>query len=143
MLSEYSNIIKPYLKSTTRNKIILFQDSIVGIQPVNIGKLVSEKLKNIPINKKFSFKAKLIIDDVFSSCLIEHEEFGKHIAISNIGILFEPELKIDVNNLFNRYSSSNALFVKWEGVLKDENMFFLTEEYGTKLELKNISHISL
>lgn len=136
-----SKSILEYLNSASRNKIIFFRDNQVGVEPVNIGKLIAKKLNTLPANNRFSLNAKHAIDKIFSFCSIEHEKYGKLIAISNLGILFEPDLKIDIGNLFDRHSSSNALFIRWAGEIKNKNLFFLSQQNGIKVELKNISHI--
>ncbi len=135
------NIILSYLNTTARNKIIFFKDEIAGIVPTDLGNKIAGSISRIVDDKRLSFKAKIIIDDVLSSSLVKHETYGKLIAISNIGILFEPDLKIDIINLFNSYSSGTPLFIKWEGEIDEGNLFFLSKQNGIKVELKNISHI--
>lgn len=133
--------ILSYLKSTARNKIVLFRDDIPGVEPFDIGIAIAEKIVNLLDDRKLSFKAKNEIDKLFSSILINHETFGKLMAISNIGILFEPDLKIDILSLFERFSCDNALFIKWDGEIETGNLYFLSKYNGIKINLKNISHI--
>jgi hypothetical protein len=57
--------------------------------------------------------------------------------------LFEPELKVDFNNLLEKYSNTNALFVKWEGVIDNENLYFLSKEKGIKININKLSHIAI
>ena len=133
--------ILSYLKSTARNKIVLFREDIPGIESFDIGIAIAEKIANLLDDRKLSFKAKNEIDKLFSSILINHETFGKLMAISNIGILFEPDLKIDILSLFERFSCDNALFIKWDGEIEAGNLYFLSKNNGIKINLKNISHI--
>lgn len=135
------NIIQSYLNSTARNKIIFFRNDIPGIEPIDLGNKVAGSISKIVNDKRLSFKAKLIIEDVLSSSLIEHDNYGRILAVSNIGILFEPDLKIDIINLFDSYSSGNPLFIRWEGETEKGKLFFLSKQNGIKVELKNISHI--
>jgi hypothetical protein len=65
------------------------------------------------------------------------------LAISNIGILLEPELKQDFNRFLEKHSNSNILFVKWDGEFDQENLYFLSKENGFKIDIKNLSHIAL
>jgi hypothetical protein len=67
--------------------------------------------------------------------------FGRYLSIENIGVLFEPELKLDFASLLDSYSQNNVLFVKWEGEIDAENIYFLTKEKGIKKNIKNLSHI--
>lgn len=143
MKANHPKIIQSYLNSTGRNKIIFFRDDIPGIVPIDLGNKVANSISKIVNDKRLSFKAKLIIEDVLSSSLVEHGTYGKFIAISNIGILFEPDLKIDIINLFDSYSSGTPLFIKWEGEIDTGNLFFLSKQNGIKVEFKNISHITI
>jgi len=135
------NIIQSYLNSTARNKIIFFRNDIPGIGPIDLGNKVAHSISKIVNDKRLSFKAKLIIEDVLASSMIKHDNYGKLLAISNIGILFEPDLKIDIINLFDSYSTGTPLFVKWEGETGMGKLFFLSKKNGVKVELKNLSHI--
>lgn len=135
------NIIQDYLNTTTRNKIIFFRSDIPGIEPIDLGNKVAHSISKIVNDKRLSFKAKLIIEDVLSSSIIKHDNYGKLLAISNIGILFEPDLKIDIINLFDSYSSGNPLFIRWEGEIDNGKLFFLSKQNGIKVEFKNLSHI--
>jgi hypothetical protein len=135
------NIIQSYLNSTARNKIIFFRNDIPGIEPINLGNKIAGSISKVVNDKRLSLKAKLIIEDVLSSSHIKHDNYGKILAISNIGILFEPDLKIDILNLFDSYSSGTPLFIKWEGETEKGKLFFLSKQNGIKVELKNISHI--
>lgn len=135
------NIIQSYLNSTARNKIIFFRNDIPGIEPIDLGNNVAGSISKIVNDKRLSFKAKLIIEDVLSSSHIEHDNYGRILAVSNIGILFEPDLKIDIINLFDSYSSGTPLFIRWEGETEKGKLFFLSKQNGIKVELKNISHI--
>lgn len=135
------NIIQSYLNSTARNKIIFFRNDIPGIEPIDLGNKIAGSISKIVNDKRLSFKAKLIIEDVLSSSLIEHDSYGRILAVSNIGILFEPDLKIDIINLFDSYSSGTPLFIRWEGETEKGKLFFLSKQNGIKVELKNISHI--
>lgn len=141
MYEDLSTIILNYLETNARNKIIFYQNDIPGIEPIDIGKEVSERISTIVNDGKLSFKAKLIIDEIQKSSIANHEIYGTHIAISNIGILFEPDLKIDIIRLFERFSYDNALFVKWYGEIESGTLFFLSKQSGIKLEFKTISHI--
>lgn len=143
MTTNQLNILSNYLDSITRNKIIFFKEDIPGIDPINLGNKVAGSISKIINDKRLSFKAKHIIEDVLSSNLIKHDKYGELLAISNIGILFEPDLKIDIISLFNRFSSGTPLFIKWDGEIDSENLFFLSNQNGIKLTLNTISHITI
>jgi hypothetical protein len=83
------------------------------------------------------------LDRILNSAISNHDLFGDYLSIDNLGILFEPELKIDFNRLLDRYSQNNVLFVKWDGDMDAESIYFLTKENGIKINIKNLSYIVL
>lgn len=88
-------------------------------------------------------RASAELDSLLNSNIHQHFLYGKYLSIDNIGILFEPELKIDFARLLENYSQNNILFLKWEGEIDNENIYFLTKQKGTKISIKNLSHIVL
>lgn len=133
--------IGKYIISQSRNKIIFYKNEIPGIQPLNLGKKLSHEILSIASDAKIGMKSLIIIDELFTSSIRDNSDYGKYLAIQNVGILFEPELKTDFLQILDKYSSSNTLFVKWEGEIEDGILYFLTKEKGQKIDIKNLSHI--
>ena len=71
------------------------------------------------------------------------DRFGKYVAISNPGILFEPELKIDFGQFLRNRSANNTLFIKWEGDIDSDWIYFLSREKGIKTSIRNLSYIAI
>lgn len=130
-----------YSKSYARNKIVLCRDELTEVNFLDIGSKFSTKLKPLISDSKLAIKSTIILDDLLSNSIKRDETYGKYLAIKNLGILFEPELKTDFTQILDKYSSSNTLFVKWEGEIEDGILYFLTKEKGQKIDIKNLSHI--
>ena len=133
--------ISLYLKSQSRNKIVIHKNQLEDITSIDIGKTLAKSIPTIIDDKRLSMKAAMIIDELFNSLIVNHEVYGKVLGISNLGILFEPQLKIDFTNLIERFSNENSLFIHWEGDIEKDYLYFLTKEKGKKIILKNLSHI--
>jgi len=104
---------------------------------------LSKLLFNLTDLTKLPMKVTYELEKIMNTAIIEHEIFGRLLAISNLGILFEPELKVDLNNLLEKHSNTNVLFVKWEGEIDNENLYFLSKEKGFRINIKNLSHIAI
>ncbi|ALM22000.1 hypothetical protein AAT17_12545 [Nonlabens sp. MIC269] len=133
--------IDRYLKSQSRNKIIFYKQDILGLEAIDIGKKLSHEINPITSDAKIGMKFLIIMDELFTSSLSNNSEYGKYLAIRNVGILLEPELKTDFIQILDKYSSLNTLFVKWDGEIEDGILYFLTKEKGQKIDIKNLSHI--
>ena len=133
--------LSTYLESQPRNKIVFIKNDMPGIEPLNVGDKLAKEIKHLVADSKIGLKSRLIIEELFSSSITKDSAFGKYLAIQNVGILFEPELKTDFLQILDKYSSSNTLFVKWEGEIENGFLYFLSKEKGQKIDIKNLSHI--
>ena len=135
--------ILSFLKTQSRNKIVFYRNSINDIPEIDLGTELSQVLFNLNDLTKLPMKVSLELENMLNTATIDHEIYGRTLAISNLGILFEPELKVDFNNLLEKYSNTNALFVKWEGAIDNENLYFLSKEKGIKININKLSHIAI
>ncbi len=136
------NKINAFINSYARNKLVVYQGEIESIASVDVGKELSLLLGNVIEDIRLSMKAKLLVENLFNSSIQNHSDFGQILALKNIGILLEPELKIDFANLLDQASRTNPLFLQWEGEVQDNKLYFLSNE-GIEIDIKNLSHIVL
>ena len=124
MTTQYSSCLKQevatYAKQDLRNKIVFSKQFIEGLQYLNVGLTLAKMLRDNSLPS-------LAIPQLLSSAEKEDESVGRYLAIFNIDILFEPELKLDVGNLFDSYSKNQCLVIQADS----ENV------------LNNITHLSL
>ena len=124
MTAQYSSCLKQevatYAKQDLRNKIVFSKQCIKGLEYLNVGLALAKMLlgKSLP---------SLAIQQLFSDAVKADVNIGRYLAIFNIDILFEPELKLDVGNLFDSYSKNQCLIIQADS----ENV------------LNNITHLSL
>ena len=124
MTTQYSSCLKQevatYVKQDLRNKIVFSKQFIEGLQYLNVGLTLAKMLRDNSLPS-------LAIPQLLSSAEKEDESVGRYLAIFNIDILFEPELKLYVVNLFDSYSKNQCLVIQADS----ENV------------LNNITHLSL
>jgi len=135
--------IMDYIQSQARNKIIFYSEDISDLKSVNIGLRISESIYNFKEPGRIPMRVSSELDKILHAAISNHDLFGKYLSIENLGILFEPALKIDFNRILDSYSQNNVLFVKWDGEMDVENIYFLTKENGIKINIKNVSHIAI
>jgi hypothetical protein len=135
--------ILEYIQGYAKNKIILHRDSFEGVNQVNVGIMLSNKLfahKNI---NRLPLIANSAIEEIFSDNISVDPNYGKCLFVSNIGILLEPELKLDFVKILEKNSSNCSLFIQWVGEIEDGCLFFLTREKGIKININELSHITI
>ena len=124
MTTQYSSCLKQevvtYVKQDLRNKIVFSKQCIEGLQYLNVGLTLATMLRDNSLPS-------LAIQELFSDAVKADQNIGRYLAVSNIDILFEPDLKLDVGNLFDSYSKNQCLVIQADS----ENV------------LSNITHLSL
>lgn len=136
------NLIKG-MKNNLRHKLIFVKEEPDDFQFVDIGKELSRQLNELESNKRISFAAKRELNKILNRNTQEYMDLGEYVAIKNIGILFEPEIRLDVKNFFQENSKNNLLIVLWEGDILDKEFYYLTKENGISLNLEDTSLIVL
>jgi hypothetical protein len=132
-----NNHIADFLNSNPKNRLV-FTKSNKG--SIDIGKELGSFIKPHIEDKRLSMKTKDFIDELFKSNIKSSNDIGKFIPIKNLGILFEPELKINFEYFLNTYSSESTLIIEWKGEITTNHLFFLSKEKGLKADLKNLTY---
>jgi hypothetical protein len=62
------------------------------------------------------------------------------IFMHNIGILFEPELKLSAESLFKNFSKENLIIIFWDGFYQEseKKLYFINSESGITMDLNNL-----
>ena len=105
MAGEGLTDIKDYIAQTTRNKIVICRDSIGGLEFINVGYDLSKLLSKNSYN--YEEAVSTVLDKTFYN-----ETIGNYLALTNIAILFEPELKINVSDILDAYSKNQCLIIQ-------------------------------
>lgn len=136
-----THTITEYINSYSKNKIIIHRELIPDVNSIDIGFLLSQSIYNWIDDSKLSMKVTSELDKILNDELVSHTSYGRTIAISNIGILLEPNLKQDLRAILEKYSNNNSLFVKWNGEIENGYLHFLSKEKGIKININELSHI--
>ncbi len=110
---------------------------------LNVGETLSKEIEPIISDKRFSMKSKDVVQQLFVESIREHNDFGKYLALGNIGILFEKDLKISFHFLIESFSKNNILIINWPGEIENNKIYFLSKKNGVELSLDGLSHIIL
>ena len=135
-------VIKNFVSTKSRNKIV-FHNQVLGFETLDLGHKLSEEIVSLSQTKHFALRVKSILERILAEYIKEHPEFGKVLSISNPGILFEKELKVDFGNILDKMSLSSLLIVKWEGEIINNKLYFLSKEEGIEVDVKNLNYIRI
>lgn len=135
--------IKQFLNTHPRNRLIIVKEDIVDVTYVDIGNLLSERLRGTVEEKNLPFIAVKILDEIVDLNIKYSDDLGNYVAIKNIGILLEKELKMDLKTILEKHSRDITLFVKWDGAIEGNKLYFLSKEKGVEINLKGLSNITV
>lgn len=131
-----TNAIAKYVKQNTRNKIVFCNGDIDGISFVNVGFILSQLLTD---DESFANGYQLLCNRILNQHLY-NSIIGDYIAIENIGILFEPELKLDLHNIMESFSHNQCLIIKSDAEINNENLYFLSSGDTATISLSGLSY---
>lgn len=131
-----TNEIAKYVKQNTRNKIVFCHGDIDGISFVNVGLILSQLLTD---DESFANGYQLLCNRILNQHLY-NSIIGDYIAIENIGILFEPELKLDLHNIMESFSHNQCLIIKSDAEINNENLYFLSSGDTAIISLSGLSY---
>lgn len=136
------NNILQFIARNPRNRLIIVKDKGIEIPYIDVGKQLSKKIQH-QLNGSLANHAAKYLDEIMEVNMLQSKELGGHVGIENVGVLMEKELKFDFKTILKKYSRGTILFVKWEGDIDSDNLYFLTKEKGVVVNLKGVTHIKI
>lgn len=131
------------LGQRSRNKIIVLTEEPENLSFLDLGAALSSALQNVQDRKDISHMVLHELELLFSQHTLQMDDQTYYLALKNIGILFEKELNLDIPKLLDRFSQNNILFLKWDGLADQNNLYFLTKENGIKINTSNLRYITI
>lgn len=128
--------ITTYLMQGTRNKIVFCKEDVEGIDFINVGKELSMLLGDNPLEiSGFETMYRQVLNRSNHS-----NQIGTYLAIENIGILFEPELKLDLRSVISNYSKNQCLIIKTDSSIENDKLYFIHTNDGLCVNLQGLSY---
>ena len=116
--------ISELVAQNTRNKLVFCDHSIDELHFVDVGFELSLRLSKSSYDNDSALAAVLGQSS-------RHDKIGPYLAITNIGILFEPELKLNIRDILDSYSKNQCLIVQAEADLLE------------RINLQGLSHLTI
>ena len=130
--------IDDYLKQNPRHKLVFTKNEPDGFVFTNLGFEMATHLDDQPLPSVVATGA---FESVVAKGMQVHPEYGNYIAIKNIGILFEPSLRLNVKMLFESISRDTLLLVCSDGIVKNDTFWFINSTEGFDISLSGLSYL--
>ena len=126
-----------FIKSPSRNHLVFSNGCLDYIEYMNVGLEVSSYIEDILNDRKLSMRAQDFLNTKLRTGICHSNDIGDYIALTNVGILFEPALKFDIEGLFNRWSQNITLIIDMgQGGVRDGRFYLVdnvSEDYSVSL----------
>lgn len=133
--------LKQYIPVGTRHKLLFTSHHAEGMNFVDIGALLARAIESSLSNRHLPFVAEEKLEKIIKANVCHSSEIGDYIAIHNIGILFEPTLRLDLHAKFSTWSKTYVLIVdSAEGTIQ-KDIFYLAGDTDSSYRI-NLSDIS-
>ena len=137
MMNLTPNVIR-FIHSASRNRIVFCRDKIDGIEFVNVGR----ELSALIVEKSEHDNLQDDVNNLLNRSRT-NAEVGRYLALNNIGILFEPELKLNLRSLFESYSKDQTLFICDEGSVVDNTFHFFEPSSLYTVDLSGLAFTTI
>lgn len=134
--------LKQYIPVGTRHKLLFTSYHPEGIEYVDMGVLLAHEIGSSLLDRHLPLIADDAVENIIKNHIKHNDEIGNYVAIRNIGILFEPALRLDLHAKFNSWSRAYTLIVDCaEGIIKN-NIFYLAGaiDQSYSIDLSDISY---
>lgn len=102
--------IQAFVTKQPKFKLVV-TSAMDGLNYINVGRILSEYIVDKLSNSDIAQAAMEYMRDYMRTHTAYHPELGEYIALTNIAILQEPALKMDVVYLITELSKSHLLFI--------------------------------
>lgn len=134
--------IKQRIPTGSRHKLLFTSHHPEGMVFINVGGLLAKAIESSLQDRQLPMIALEAITKIIQENVKNNPEIGKYVAISNIGILFEPALRLDLHSLLSRWSQSYTLIVDMAaGIIKNKRLYLSHDaDNRYSIDLSDISH---
>lgn len=145
--NQYDLTLERFLSSAPRYRMaVLGVSSPSGDDRVlNMGRELAKAIPAFDRHNELAFQ--FSVQEAVNRIIREHTfvkpTLGDVVVIENPGILFEPELYIDVPELLRRVSRNTLVILLWPGEITKDKLYFLRSSSGYSISQSEINYILL
>lgn len=128
-----------YANGDSRNKIIFSRRRFDGLKYIDVGLEISKIMGNSP--EEIS-GIDTLYRQVFNRASLS-DDIGAYLAIENIGILFEPDMHLNLESILDTYSKGEVLIINAPGEIVDNTYHFFAADSHFVIDLEGLSYKSI
>ena len=134
------NILKNYLSQRPKYKLAFDLSSTLDVESVDTGIYLSNVLTSKVSKKNLDMYAGETLRAMIRLHTHDHPEYGRYVALSNIGILFEPSLAFNLETIIEQTSKDLLMIIQAKGKIDNERFYYLSPQNHLTINLKNLTY---
>lgn len=131
--------IAQFLSYNPRNKVIFVASLDSHLKSVDMGFELASRIKSHLSSPHLSMIAQDCVSAILKANKLTDDVIGEYVAISNWGILFEPDLKFDILSLFENYSKNSSLILVNCGQADSEYFHLVSKHFNKNIPLGSLA----
>ena len=144
---QYNSALEQFLSSAPRYRM-----AVIGVKSytedesvLNIGKELAPSIAKLDRwnEMTFQFEVQEAVNRIIQEHTFKDQALGDVVIIENPGILFEPELHIDVPELLRRLSRNTLVILLWPGEVSNNKLLFLRSTSAYSINQSDTNYIVL
>ena len=140
-----NDIILRFIAGHPRTKIILTRYPLDGFVWVDLGREFSKLLQPILHHRLM----RALANDSLTTFIMDNTEelpiVGNYIALKNTGILFEPELQIDIRSILEQWGKEQMVLFQLSpnAQIEDDKVYLSKYNRSFYFDLKGLNYITI
>ena len=130
--------IAQFLKYQPRNKLVFTPQIDSSLHSVDVGYELSVLIQEDLSSPQLPFIAEDKLHSLIRNFTQTDDLIGDYVALSNWGIIFEPELKLNLLSLLDSYSKSRTVILVNCGEGNNEDFYLVNRFFKTILHWESL-----
>ena len=132
-----------YLSKHPKYKLVFDLSSSLDVESIDTGVFLANALKRCAQEDHLDLCANDVVRKMIGECTHTHPHYGRYVALSNIAILFEPALSLNLETIIEQISKDILLIIQAEGVVENSCFYFLSRQYNLSIDLNNLDYTTI
>jgi len=135
-----NSYLSSFLSKNPKYRLVFDLSSSLDIESVDTGIYLADALHAKAQKSNLNMYASDAIRKMIRQHTHEHPDYGRYVALRNIGILFEPALAFNLETIVEQTAKDELLVIQDKGYIANEKFFFLSQQENLSFSLKNLTY---
>ena len=135
-------IISDFVATAPRHRLVVVGGCAIvpGLPALDVGLSVARYIRGRRFDD-LKLQVREYLDTLFAENITTDSVYGKYICLSNIGILFEPELGLNVTDIVASLSRNILVILPVTGVVDSRYVYFLNASSRHRIDLGRLNYV--